>query len=703
MADNTTLSTDSGDEQTPPNPDVLPLPKKGMNSMGAWKSRIKGSQKIIEDFSPEWNDNQRRYLAERQKDDDNVTVPTLFQRTEAKKSQLAAQSPKVVVSGSLPGLDQAAKLFEEVLNEQLYMAVPDGVDAMTALDEVLSDALVPSGIFAVKIGYENVIDGEKQVQVGQIPDPNFVPNPMLPPEQQQPPMVPQMETVPNVIFERLFMERLSPSKLLIPEEFRGSNYDLANWLGEEALLDWNIAKRAFIFPDDFNHFVSDDEHIIGKDKNPISFTSDKRKLVRLFIIYYKSAVFDDTVKHPWKQRCLVLVDGLDEPVKHEDSKYQRTAPDGTLTGMIGFPIHIGTLRSASDTAFPPSDASYSVHQEVEINDARTDMKLQRKRAIPMRLGDLGVLGPDGLAKIEKGEYQSIIPVATLQDVKPIQVVDQAHYNQENFSINTVVQQDLDATWALGANPSGAVTGPASTSAAATGAANQASANRIGRERNKFMRWYARGVEKLASLIQLFATDTAYVHSVGPEGAQILKAWSKDDIQGRFSFRILPNSSVDVSEQRQDFLAYYNLVAASPNVNRLELDTTVSRLFDQDPQKVIAQPQPPPPPPPALPHGITLNLNGKDLNPLVPEFAMIVQLLKASGVAIPDDAIAQAQAQAAKTGMPVTEVTPSAPPPGAMPPAGPGAGPEAPGSVEKVQPLDKHQFDNTGELPGPRVQ
>jgi hypothetical protein len=710
--------------ETPATDDVIPLPAKGPNSYKEWLSRIKQSQKTIEELQPEWDRNQRRYLLKKRSSqhEEELLVPSLFTNVEQKKSQLTAQNPYVVVRPQHPDSAQAAPLMEAVINEQLGAAQPYGVDVMVMFEEVLSDALVPSGIFACHVGYESFIDGTKEVQTGTKPDPKWVAPPpapvmpgMPPAPPPQPPMVPVMTTIPNVVFERYYMDRLSPSKLLIPEDFRQSDYDRAAWLGFEFTMDFYLAKRKWkAIPDDFDSFADDDDRLINADGDGRSKVSDKRKMVRGWMIYYHSAVFDKSVVHPYAQRCLVLLEGLkDKPVYHKDSPFQWQNDDKSLGGMMGFPVHIGALRYVSDSCFPPSDASMSRYQDEEISDGRSMMKLQRKRNIPMRLANVSTLKEGGLSKVERGIWGAVIPLdgeAFADGAMPIKDVQQTTYPQENFTFDNLANRDNQATWGLGAAPGGSIPqGTASTSATQSGAAQASSASRIGRERNKLMGWYARACEKLAVLYQHFMTDDQYVQMLGPDGAKVLTAWNKESIQGKFGFSILPNSSIDLSEQRSEELQWYNMVAKSPDIDHRALDTELVKSFGRDPAKLITPPQPPPTPKPELPHGITLNLDDKALNPLNPSFPLIISLLALAGVNIPATAVAQAQKQAAATGLPTAasgdvvngQVPPPPPAPGA--PLAPGA---PPGPVlqhagaPKADVVDAHQFDRSGALNGP---
>jgi len=708
------------DPKTPTNEQILPLSDE---QFAKWKSRIQASKDMIDEVKDEWAENKERYLLKKKKGqhESEVIVPKDFAFVEQKKAALFFQTPTVLLSPKLPGLEPAVPVFEAVLNHHLGR---DGVNAKAAIDEVLSDALCPSGIFAVKVGYEATIDGTKQVQVGTEPDPNWVA-----PEQEavgavlglnpppQPPQVPKMEDVPNIICQKYIFERISPTKLLLPSDFTGSDYDKAAYVGMEFLMDAEVAKRVFNLPQDFNAWTYSDDRLIGKDDDTSDGDKDKRKKVKGWEIWYKTAIFDGKVKHPDAQRLLVVVEGMEKAAVHKDSPYQTVTQSGDIEGMPGFPIHIGALRYVSDSALPPSDASMTRYQVDEISTGRTHMKWQRQRSLPMRAAELaGVGGPEGLAKIEKNIWQSIIPLDSISPM-PIVEIPRSNYPQENYQFDQIATRDLEEVWSLGANPTGALNQTNRTATELALAQNN-SGSRLGKERNKFIDWFVRGVEKLAALVQLFEDEQTYVAVTGPDGVKRIQPWDKTTIAGKYAFSIKPNSFApqDVASERSEFLQFYNLMANSPNVNRVELESELVRKFGLDPAKMIKVP-PPPVQKPEEPK-VSISIDENCLTPTNPAFPVFIEILKSRGINIPDAAIQLAQMASAQiskvTGLPTAgTATPPPPPATGQLPNVPGvasdvqdaatasAGTNPQVAAQKATPVNKHQEELTGERTGPK--
>jgi hypothetical protein len=686
---------------------AIPLPSEGPNSLGAWKSRREASRDLIKRVKPDWDKNLDRLLAKTNVKGE-VVVPKDFANVEQKKAALAFQVPAIqleprTLNPLAEGADDPVRVFQAVVND--YLTAPYGVHADAMIEEVLSDALCPSGIFATKIGYEPTIDGQKQVQTGQQPDPNFVPPT---PAQQQPgtvlglntppppqaPMVPILANVPNVIAEHYYWERIPPERLLLPDGWHGSDYEKMPWVGWDGEMDFLPAQKAFNLPDDFSVTTSTDEDRLGTLTRTTQGSREGTKKVKYSEIWYKASLFDATVKHPDQLRYLVLVDGLDTPARHEDSPYQRKQPDGTLLGMIGFPVHVGALRYVSDQAIPPSDCQMSRHQVDELSQGRTQMIQQRKRSIPMRLADLQAIGGlEGLAKIERNEFQSVIPLENMDPQHPpIVEIARAAFPRENFTFDQIANRDIADLWAMDANQRGLSNDHGVT--ATEVATAQANSNvRLRRERNRFLLWFARGAGKLGALIQLFATDQSYVRIIGDNGESILKTWDKTTIAGDYLFTVKADSAVptDAAEDLAVAIKQQNMFGNSPFVNQAGFLKHLFPKMGLDPA-LIVQPQPKPAEVPK----VTFTFNDASLDPRNPAFPIVMELLRQGGSPVDDAAVLQAQQLASAAGAPVAKsVTHGSPTPPVPHTIGQGSG-------SNVEPINKHQADRTGQLSGPSI-
>lgn len=701
----------------------LPLPSEGHGSFEFWKKEIlAAASKRDDDFKPNWDRNIASYQAKSGaptpsvSDTDAIVVPKDFANVEQKRAQLFFQLPKVLCKAMRPDAEDSAPLVQAIL--RFYLG-PQRVDAMKMMGECLFDTLCPAGLMVSKIGYESVQDGVAMVPV-QVPAPEMPPTGPTPlgavaqPGAAPPGSVlglnapPQPQTItiqrpaPRIISERYFWERVSPAKVLIPDGFSGSNYDLAPWLGFEFDLPAAIAARKYGRDEnDLKTVSGDDEHKLKSEPNPQSRSTEEK--VHGFEIFYKAALYDPKEKNPDKIRYMVVLDNDEEPTRHRDMPYQRFDPmtGRLMLGMRGFPIHIGALRYVSDSAYPPSECTISHRLGMELNRFRQQMVTLRDRAIPQILADLQRLGgAQTLEKMRRGEYAGIIPVPNLDAANPpLMAAPTAHQNPDNYRANDYIARDISDVWAFGPNQLGQEAAE-SRSATEMSIAQRNASTRISAERRDAMAYFAGGATKLLSLLQLFQDREEFVEIVGDDGARRLEAWDRTKIASEYLLEIKADSSaqLDFAQERQDTLKLYELVARDPNVNRVEILHKVATAFDFDPQRLIVTQLPPKGPEPMA---ISLALKGEELDIGRPEFPLLLLLLQQSGHEIPPTLVTQMQqhAQVQQLVMAHAGVGPGIAPAGSAGPHTPQPDATHPGTALKAERLNKHQERNSTNQPG----
>lgn len=608
---------------------TVDLPVEGQHAPGAWKARITSAKQRMEPIIKRGQENVRRYQVQHLDYDpkaDTVVVPKDFANVEQKKPQLFFQSPEIQLRPTLPGLEAAALKFQAVVNEKLG---PDGADAKSMVGEVLFDVLCPTGFGVSKIGFEAVTE--------PVPIPEHATDPRIAPLGLQAAMV----QAPRTIYQRYFWDRCSPGKFLYPDDFTGSNFDQAAWLGVEFSIDAEKGRAQWNLGEDGGKASGDgeDQRLLSPRDNQ---TGDKSRTPKLtcYEIWYKAALFDVNEKHPEKLRQLIFVEGVDDPVVHRDSPYQRVNNAGQLIGMMGFPLHVLTLRYVSDQAIPPSDCSISRVLTDELSRGRTQMLQQRSRSKPLRWFDTNQVGKETVDKIVSGEMQELIPVPGDGSLM-FGEISKASYSRENFTFNDYVNEDISEAWAMGNNQRGAEN-DASTTATEASIMQGNSDVRLDAERTRVLEWYCKGAEKFAALIQLFADETEYVSVLGAQGAKTLEAWDKTQIAGKFVFSAKPDSAirVDAASERRQTLDLYKFTVNDPNVNRTELLKAIFQKYGYDPERLVAAQLPEKGPEPPK---ITLSVSGIDLNPAAPQYQAVIALLAANGIQI-DPAATMAQGQ-----------------------------------------------------------
>jgi hypothetical protein len=653
--------------------DLLPLRPAGeTGSLEWWQSEAKAASDMVDKLLPKWKENLKRYRGEPMSNSylegwdtqELIQVNVDFYATEQKKAQLFFRTPDVQLSPKRPEFAGAVPLFQAVINDQLSAR---NTNAMAAVTEILMDVLCPAGIGAVKVGYQATVDGTREIPVGAMPDPTGA----IDPATGQPAMIPQTATVPNVIHDAYSIERISPAKLLIPNDFTGSNYDDAAWLGFEFQVDVQTAKARWGVDIENPTDAADPKLLI-----PSPVPEQRRPYIKGTEIWYKASLFDPNEKHPGKLRQLVWLEGMDKPVIHQDSPAQRFDERKRLVaGHTRFPIRVCTLRYVSDWHYPPSDCQMSRVAVDEESAARTIMMQQRRRSLPLRWIDRNRVDAADIAKITRGETQAIIPLDGSGN-EIIGEIARANYPRENFTISEINERDISKLWSLGANQQGVTSGGGRTATELSLIQGNVDV-RMDAERTRVLDWFVSVAETLGAYLQLFADDEQYVEVLGPDGAKRLEAWDKSKIAGEFVYSVKPDSAqkVDANVDRKMKLDLYQLTANDPNVNRAELVRPVLESFNMDPARTM---QPPPQPPPDKPK-LNLSFKAEDLdNP------MVLDILQQSGFTI-DPKMLQMLLQ--KQGGYISGTQP------ASQPKQPQGQPEHPGAAEMVEPLSKHALDN----------
>jgi hypothetical protein len=695
-------------------PLAAPKPKGGPtlteDEVSAWRSRLSASRDVIKPIIERGKKNIARLVnqsLEMTPATDTITVPLDFAYTYQKAALLFPETPEIIGEALHPAFEQAVPIYTAVANHALG---PRGVNAMAMIEEISTDLLCAVGYGVTKIGYENVIDGTKDVPTGQqIPDPNAPPP--MPVEQpgailglSQPPapapaMIPETMPVPNVISETYYWRRIPPGRLRCPRDFRGSDFDDAAWLAwrfEEDVPDGDEPTRTK------RGRTNDDEMLLSTPPDTTDAPAAKKRSGEE--VWYKASLFDKDAKHPDLMRTFKLYDDEDRPPARRDSPNQRWAlpnqplsetyvPGGTLVGMKGHPIHIFTLRYVSDRALPPSDSTMARQIIDEISKGRTQLLQRRDRNMPQVGFDSTSVTPEQLAKIERNENTGFIAFSGPLADGTFKEINKGQLGRENFAFNDIAQRDLDMIYAMGSN-AGVMKGDSPETATKSNQIQQAIQSRARKEFARMEGTFAKGVEKLMGLYQIYADQEDYVRIVGPDGAKRLVAWNKDSLAGPFALKAKPNpqAHMDANARGQQLLQGYNQLRKDPNVEPRELVKPLAAHMGYDPERLWKDSPPPEPEKPSVSYamkiedfvgpgaGVAAHLSALAGWPIPPQILQTAQTLGAI-VAAQEQAAAQqaeAQKQQAKGSRP---------------------GNEHGGQAEQSEPINKHQMDLTGGMQG----
>lgn len=651
---------------------ILPL---STDDLAMWRGNIEKSIQLIAKAKTWWDANLDAYAPDQGQDptaySQGINTNRDFTLVERKKADLFYQRPDVSCVPS-PLLEGQAPLLEThatLLNEKLGL---DGVNAKRLVHQVLFDVLCPVGTGFSVMGYESVT----------VPTPT--PDPLQPDTMVQ---------APTPVYEDCFWRWLSPNHALIPQGFRSTIWDDAPWMGYRFVMQLRLAKRKGWVPDTFKGSPPPDDLYFDYG---LQDTSGSEAVVLGSVIYYKSALYRDDRVHPLHQTQLILIDGVDDPAEHQDSPFQTLDPQGKLTpnSLIGFPIHPLTIRVLSDSAMVPSDCTISRPIVNELDRFREQMVEQRD-ANTMRWGyNVDTLPTDALAKIVRSPIGGMIGLPgdcfSGGEITGIAELPHGSYPRENFQFNDYLDNDLARTHAIDAEQSGADTsGGDQTATEASIKQNNVNA-RLGLERGVVLDWYIKGVTKYSTLIQRYLPVQDAAAIVGPDQAQAWDSW-RASIPASLAFTALPDSALrsDLAVERKRSMDEYTFFANDPFINRLELLKHLMPKLHY-PAKVVNDQPPEKGPEPAKP---TFSFKGEDLNPLAPQFPIVIDILNQAGLKIDPQAIAEAQGQAHNALLAQTVV-------GKAIPAKPGQpNTEHGGKVPQMESLSKHANALTGGMQG----
>lgn len=669
-------------DETPIGPQLeIPMPE-GDGDASAWNTRIqqaKERQKWHRDAF-RWQTNVDRYSSKGGDDqnlDPNIDVllPKDFSYTEQKKPLLFYQLAEVMVSPTRPDVSpEAASLLQQVLNELFQ---PSQMNVLSTVHEILTDCLVPAGAGVLKLGYDVVVDASMPEVPLEIRPAGMDPITGLP----TPPMV---EMVPNIISEKPFAERVSPIDWFYDAGFRLSDWKKCSWQGVRFRMPTHVAAKKYNIPEDD---LRRGGRSVSTPSNDQSLAPDREKQafggVEGIEIYYYASLFDPAVSDPDVVRCLVFLDGRDEPVYHSNCGLQKVENNRVVGGLRRIPIYPLTLRYVSDMPVPPSDCTMSRVIVDELSRGRSQMIEQRDRNVPMRWANKDRLDPSQVTKIQNGQTQEILLVSGMAPGEEVMGgIAQSAYPQENFNFNSIGERDLNESWALSSANLG-IAEQAGRTATELSQRQEGTANRMGSEQAKAELWFTTVAEGLAAIVQQFSDRSQWLKILGPQGEAQWKEWSKQDIQGEFAFTIRPDSAkrIDQAAERKFRLDALNLLINIPGINQPELIKWAAPSLGLNPQTILAPPAPPQPPPTS----VSLNIQADQLSPLDPSFAATVEVLKQRGINITIQPAPLAMQEAIQQN--------GQPQPGAQQPDGPVQA--APGAT----PINKHAAAETGKLPG----
>lgn len=686
----------------PPTPAPLPTPYKWVpptldlspEQVREWWGRVEEARTSRGLRSRRW----KQYFAAYQPTKSSDAIASLkanihFRNTSTKMAELWAQFPQLTLTPleplkGVPQVDGQGKPVLDPQTQQPKMLDPYDVTSLfrEVLHKTLQDANADLTIREALFDYEQV-SGVGGTKIHYQSDVKY------PPEQAPPAQVPGSvlglsgandtlgAAMPVVVNERWLWDHFSPEQLLIPADFRSTRYDSAPYLGMEFAEPFTpqAAKQYNLPPDWTPTSSTNDRTITSPDAEP----KTKTLLIKGVEIWLKAAFFNENEPDRDVYYRLVLIEGRkDVAAVYEFSPYQEKDAQGHLTfdSMIGNPIHPITLRVATDTAWIEPDAAFT-DPLVQIKDTRIrqDEKLRQSNLPRFFHAASLVTDFDKLITADTGQGVPIADDLMRQFgslVQPIPHLEKAEADREG---DMALDQALTQTLGIGPGQSGAQT---QTKRSATENAIIANAVnvRMKNEQTQLKEAVMAGVRKMAALIQRYKTTPGYVQVIGQNGAARLEAFTQAHLAFRYAIDALPDSqlTIDQDSRTKRIMDVVNFTAKSQFVDQLAL---MRLVFTENGYNASQLVHPPPPPPPVKPDPPNVSIPIKPADLAIPEVrALLVAIYPPlasvfNQPASPEALFANKAENAAL----------------APPPHG--------GAADKVDLLDKHTSEHTGNQPG----
>lgn len=545
--------------------------------------------------------------------------------TKTKTANLFSQVPFVSITHENKQYAAAIPPFAKSLN---YEIGEKRANVAVAMEEVLNDVVNAAGIGATHIGYAarfvpKTIPAVEQLKqlppevISQLIETDVPEGTVISPEQLQHMLANRQMPVfrvQQVVSDKIFVSRVSPTDLLWPTEFTGSCFDDADWMGHTGRMSWAEARNEFRLKD------SDKEKVVGGEDVPAGDNlrtdvekgalSGAKKVLYDELFYWRHRVDPEekSFKAIWR---IVYVHGLDEPVIHEAWKGQKVDPATyAYVGACKFPIRVLTLTYISDNPAPPSDSSAGRPQVNDMRRSRSQMFMNRERSIPIRGFDVNRVDQLIADQLMRGTFQGIIPFnGNAQN--SIWEVARASYPSEDMAFDQAAKADLMELWMIGPNQQGTEQ-PGRKTAGEANIVQQNFATRIGQERGRVASFFLGNCEVVAGLMALYSEFPILTDQ---EKQTMRQAWDQKKILHDLVLKIRPDSTIVLDSQTQveRRMRFLNMTVKSGYVNPQPVITEIAELTGLDPSEVVITPQLREEDP-----NISYRFSGKDdlMNPLV---------------------------------------------------------------------------------------
>lgn len=621
-----------------------PDPKRWTDDdLRLWRAAIASAKRSRDDAAERygWQANIDRYAPPSVKETEgHVNIGADFADVERKKAALFYTTPDVAFlcdepeqplaapqqnpDGSqtpTPTLGSVTLIHQQLMNE---LVSDRHLGLQHVAGQAILDVLLPAGVGPVRVGYTAATQ----------PVPVELPDPVT--------GLPTTVEAPITFHEEFWVTRLSPKSLLLPAEFRDTDIRKAAWVGYEFSMPVSQLRAEYQIPEDVEIPTGKSEPFFNEDRKDGRGEPVDPPAQGVYLEY--RAMLTGESQHPKAVWCLVLVEGMETPLKHGPSPHQTFDKEGRLTpdSLPDYTILPLWIRDLPDSAWVPSDATITAPLTREINKYRTQAIQQRDNARQVILFDPAKISPEAKQKIDDGEINTMVPVAPealAQGAQTIMAqVATANLGRESYLGQDYIQADREKILGISANMTGG-TSQKKTTATEANLVNRNTEARFNQEQARVLAWYLSVVRTLDTLVLRYADARMASLLLGPRKGQLWGTF-KPHLAGGYRYEVHTDSGkyMDAEAQRRQWLQFYQMVRQDPLVNPGKILTKLLAYWGIDPAEGLAQPQPPQPTPPQ----VGVSFKGEDFSPLSPQFPLVVKMAQQGGWQITPEDIASAQ-------------------------------------------------------------
>ncbi len=531
-------------------------------------------------------------------DQDRVYVNEDAKMTRRKSTQLASQLPGARLKTEDPRVKPILGQFAQRLNKELRKA--GTADAMW---ECTNDAVNAAGFGWVLIGFEARTEPAVVLAVDRATLDPLQAEAVAAAESGELEEAHGAEllkefgvpttTQDRVVSSRFYVRRGSPSDFLWDQAFERSNFNMSPWLGHKGRMSWSEAMGEFKLTELDKSSVcggqAHKENLRNSDENT---SNEEHLVVEYDEAFYYRAYYDPKETHFDCIYRIVFVKGKgDEPVIHEKWQGQKYLDKIGYVGSLLLPIQVLTLDYVSDDSIPPSDSALARPQVNEKIRSRTQMILQRERALPSRWHDVNRVDPLIAVQLMRGTFQGSIPVKGNGNAI-IGEVARASYPPENFEFDRTINADLHEMWGMGENQLSVMSRGRRTAAESNNAQSNFN-TQMSFQRARVAGFLTNIIEVLAGLLTLHGQGLPLPT---PDEQNPMDV---SQMAGAIDYSILPDTTMllDAEQQAERNMKILDMLGKSGFLNPAPFVENIVRLLsDVDPAVALITPEPKDEPP-----------------------------------------------------------------------------------------------------------